>query len=348
MSGPTAIALSGGVDSLSAAALLVDAGREVIGLHFTTAYTCNEEDALDRLRAAARFLGIPLYMADLSSPFERLVAAPFAAAYMAGLTPNPCMVCNSAVKFGALLDTARALSASRLATGHYARTEQSADGTGALKKGADILKDQSYFLGFLTQDQLARAVFPLGETTKEEVRRYAAERGLGPFIREESQETCFMGNARLGDFLAKRPGYEDAPGPVVDTLGNVVGAHSGVCAYTVGQRRGLNIPSTEPWYVVKILPRERTLVVGRKHELAGTRARLTGLNWISKAVDSPARVAAKIRYRCQEAPALLVPGADGAADLVFDTPQYAVTPGQGAVFYQGDRVLGAGWIQGGG
>ncbi|MFP4475103.1 MAG: tRNA 2-thiouridine(34) synthase MnmA [Desulfatibacillaceae bacterium] len=338
-----AIAMSGGVDSLVAAAMLKEAGHQVFGLHFTTGHEPVGADE-EALSGAAEAIGVPLHRLDLSDRFEAMVVRLFTEAYLSGRTPNPCMACNPAIKFGDLLSHARQLGAERLATGHYARVMPGGDGGVRLLKGSDPTRDQSYFLAFLDQARLTAALFPLGERTKDEVRKQARERGLDRFTRPESRETCFMADGRLADFLRDHAGVTPRPGPIVDTRGKQVGEHAGVHAFTIGQRRGLNCPSTEPWYVVRILPGENTLVVGRENDLYSRSAELVGVQWIRGDLRGRMETRVRIRYRHQEARATVEPLPDHRAGVVFDNPQKAVTPGQGAVFYDGDEVLGAGWI----
>jgi len=354
-----AIALSGGMDSLRAAWLLKEAGHDVVALHMrlfspwpsAESGGAQESDAdrESRLQVLASRLGIPLFMVDCREPFERNVIHPFLEAYRHGLTPNPCVLCNPAVKFGFLLDKALEMGAERLATGHYVRITEPEGPTGryALRCGADAHKDQSYFLYGLSQRQLARALFPLGEHTKESTRAWARAHGFDGLIPEESQEICFIPS---GDY---RRFFEDhapkaacgAEGPVRDTSGAVIGRHKGLFRYTVGQRRGIDIPSSAPYYVLALDPETNTLWVGRSHELFEAEALVGNLNWVS--IDPPAEpIHARVRLRHQHrpAPAQVIPLADGTVRVRFETPQRAVTPGQAAVFYQGDLVLGGGQL----
>lgn len=337
----TAIALSGGVDSLVAAALLKDRGHPLLGIHFTTGY---DDAPPDRMERIARQLGIPLEIVEVGDLFRRRVVDYFIGAYREGRTPNPCLVCNSVIKFGAVLDVAERMGARRLATGHYARVETDGEGRFRLMRGVDPDKDQSYFLAFLSQAQLSRAVFPLGGLTKAGVRRLAGERGLVPLDRRESQDVCFIPSS-CGRFLEEEGGIAPHPGPIADAAGLILGTHPGLHHFTVGQRRGINCPASEPYYVLDLDPRENRLVVGFKSELPVDRCRLSGVRWIGSPPGGAVRVSVRIRYRHQAVPAVFTPGEDGRGTLVFDRPEAAVTPGQGAVFYSGEAVLGAGWIE---
>jgi len=268
----------------------------------------------------------------------------FTAAYRNGETPNPCLVCNPAIKFGALLDEARRLGASRLATGHYARVEKRQGMRYRLRRGVDESKDQSYFLSRLTQAQLARACFPLGALTKANVKALAATEKLQPLTRQESQDVCFIRDTSYADFLIRTTGIRPQPGDIVDTAGHRVGSHSGLHRYTVGQRRGINCPASEAYYVIRIDTRSNRLVVGSKDELVVESCRVTGINWITAIPESPITARTRIRYRHIAVPSTVSPVGHDAAVVRFAEPQAAVTPGQGAVFYQGDEVVGGGWI----
>ncbi|MEW5735204.1 MAG: tRNA 2-thiouridine(34) synthase MnmA [Thermodesulfobacteriota bacterium] len=338
-----AIAMSGGVDSLMAAALLTEAGHEVFGLHFFSGFQGCKALPESLVRACA-LLGMELFGVDLSAEFSAHVTDFFVSSYARGLTPNPCMACNRAVKFGALLERARGMGASRLATGHYARLVEAPGGGRALAKAMAGEKDQSYFLALVPKERLALTEFPLGGLSKERVRAMAAERGLSGLVKTESQEACFLGDGSLREFL-ELAGLAPCPGPIEDEAGKILGTHQGVHAYTVGQRRGIGVPAATPLYVLELDPARNRLIVGPEERLYARTARVREINWLVARPTDPLRVAARIRYRHREADATLVPASDGSAALCFDHPQKAVTPGQGAVFYQGDRVLGGGWIE---
>ena len=354
-----AVAISGGIDSLMAARLLIEAGHEVSGIHFTTGY---EPEALrppadggadgtalsharETMDALSGQLGIPIEIVDISAEFGEAVVAYFTRAYQSGLTPNPCLVCNPRIKFGLILRHALNRGMEAIATGHYARIAPGEEDGLRLLKGTDPAKDQSYFLAFLSREQLARARFPLGEMTKEEVRQLAAARGLTPVTSGESQDICFITGGRYTEFLKAQAGFKTAPGPIETVQGKRIGTHGGLHMFTVGQRRGINCPGPEPYYVIRLDPPNNRLVVGFKRELESSECRVSGLNWIGRPPEGPTRLKVRLRYRHREVPATLHPRGGGFADIRFDLPQSAVTPGQGAVFYASDQVLGAGWIE---
>jgi tRNA-specific 2-thiouridylase len=342
MTDAVAIAVSGGVDSMVAAHLLRQQGRDVLGLHFLTGY----EASSDRRAVLdiGRQLDIPVVVVDLKAQFQSLVVDYFAAAYQAGETPNPCLVCNPAIKFGILLEAAFKRGARCLATGHYARVVKASAGHYRLLKGVDAKKDQSYFLSRLSQNQLAHALFPLGTLTKDKVRAIAAENGLVPVTRAESQDVCFIRGSSYADFLVQNTGITDQPGDIVDSAGRRVGTHNGLHRFTVGQRRGINCPASSAYYVLRIDIRNNRLVVGFKDELGVAACQVRGVNWIDGVPDGPMNADTRIRYRHQAVASTVTPdGLDGAV-VRFEQPQSAVTPGQGAVFYRGDEVVGGGWI----
>ena len=355
----TAIALSGGVDSLLAAHLLQQSGHRLVGIHFLTGYEETSPDvstdpkataggglaqARRRMAPISRQLRIPVEIVDCRAAFQREVVEYFKAAYQAGRTPNPCMVCNPRIKFGVLLEKAGELGASHLASGHYARVQTDGQGRLHLYQGADVTKDQSYFLARLTPRQLAAALFPLGSMEKRKVRQTAAAQGLQPVTADESQDICFIRGRSYGDFLLNHLGLSPQPGPIVDTGGREIGRHSGLHRFTVGQRRGINCPAPEPYYVVRLEPGARRLVVGAKADLECSGCRLEAMNWIQPPPEKSFRAAVRIRYRHKAVPARIHPLAQSRARVVFESPQAAVTPGQGGVIYRGEEVLGGGWI----
>jgi tRNA-specific 2-thiouridylase len=336
-----AVALSGGIDSLVAAFLLKQKGHPLFGLNFRTGFDGAAPD-LERLSA---MLGIPVLQVDLSREFRSRVVDYFTGTYLQGKTPNPCLFCNRSIKFGALLEAALDMGASGLATGHYAGTRTSETGAVDLVKAEDKLKDQSYFLSLLNQDQLRRCVFPLGGMTKEEVRRTAAREGLVPLHTRESQDVCFIGDGQVWEFVEKISGLVPGKGPIVTRAGDIVGEHHGLHRFTIGQRRGINCPGPRPLYVLALDTAANRLVVGAKSELHRTEIDVSPVNMISRSLSGPTRVLVRIRYNHAGAGAILLPRGPDSAKLLFDAPQLAVTPGQAAVFYLEDTVLGAGIIQ---
>ncbi len=343
MIGPIAIAVSGGVDSLVSAYMLKKQGYDLVGLHFLTGYEKPTEPGSKTIHDLFRQLDMPVNVIDLKSPFRSMVVDYFTAAYESGETPNPCLVCNPAIKFGVLLEEAQKLGASNLATGHYARVERDSAGIYRLRRGVDENKDQSYFLSRLTQGQLARACFPLGTWTKAKVRQLAADNSFVPITRQESQDVCFINDTTYAEFLVKTAGIRPRPGEIVDTAGHRVGRHRGLHRYTVGQRRGINCPASEAYYVVRIDTHDNRLVVGFKEDLYAHNCRVKDINWIAGVPAGPMAVDTRIRYRHTAVASTVFPDGD-RAEVRFNQPQSAVTPGQGAVFYRGDEVIGGGWI----
>ncbi len=340
-----AVAVSGGVDSLVAAHLLKKTASKIVAVHFRTGF---EAEPADRTRARIQSIGdqldLPLHVLDLSAAFRREVVDYFAATYLAGQTPNPCAVCNPAIKFGALLRRAEEIGAASLATGHYAGVRRDPSGRCRLFKGIDVRKDQSYFLARLTQVQLAKACFPLAALTKDAVREIAAAEGFIPVNPEESQDVCFIRTGAYPQFIAELTGRPAEAGLIETTDGNIVGRHPGLHAFTVGQRRGINCPAAEPYYVVRLDRERNRLVVGHKNEILAEQCRVVQINWIAPPPAAALRVRARVRYRTPETPATVVPIDADSAWLRFDTPQPAVTPGQAAVFYDDSEVLGGGFI----
>jgi tRNA-specific 2-thiouridylase len=339
-----AVALSGGLDSSVAALLLKKARYRVIGLHLLTGFDEDIHPSAPARRIAEQ-IGIPFRTVDCRDAFKKAVVDYFVDTYAEGKTPSPCVVCNRRIKFDVLLKEARVQGASALATGHYAGTEKTADGRYLLKKGADRAKDQSYFLCRLTQDHLRQALFPLGGYQKAEVRAMAEAYGLASSGGRESQELCFVNTESYADFLSQYGNLSFPPGPILGLNGDLLGHHQGLHRYTIGQRRGIGIPGPEPYYVVAMDMKENILVIGPKSALRSRRCTVYDINWIGTDPPSqPLWAKTRLRYRHSEAGSVLFPKTDGRVNVVFASAQEAVTPGQAAVFYQGDKVLGGGWI----
>lgn len=342
------VALSGGVDSSVAAALLLEAGHEVAGV--TLAQTCRPaadgpgccSDDGDARRVAAQ-LGIAHRTLDYADIFCRAVIQPFAAAYRGGLTPNPCIECNRRVRFGALAEEAERLGFDALATGHHARIRRRPDGFHLLR-GADPAKDQSYVLFMLGQEHLPRLAFPVGEMSKDEVRRRARGLGLSTADKAESQDLCFVGPGGYREFLQEQFPEAAQPGPIVDTAGREIGRHDGVAGFTVGQRRGLKVALGSPRYVVEVRPDTATVVVGGPGDLLAAGCRVGEVSWVAARPPEGGGLEAKVRYRSPAIAARVEPGEAGEWWVWFEEPQKAVTPGQAAVLYRGDEVLGGGTI----
>ena len=366
-----AVAMSGGVDSSAAAALLKEQGHELVGFTMQLwdqrrlintdengdplpSRCCSLDDVYDA-RRVANSLGMPFYVLNLEKDFDRDVVEPFVQSYLQGETPIPCVACNSRLKFASLDRMAQSLGCDKVATGHYARVEfDEASGRYRLFRGRNHWKDQSYFLWELTQDQLSRAYFPLGEMLKSEVREIA--RGADETIAEkqESQEICFVPDGKYSEFIDRyleHDGRSDElpdGGEIVNTAGERLGVHTGIHRYTVGQRRGLGIAHEKPLYVVQIERARNQIIVGEADELESIEFTAKGVNWV--AFDEPAepvRALVKVRYRHDPAPATITALPDACAHVVFDEPQRAITPGQATIFYDpetGEEVVGGGWI----
>jgi tRNA-specific 2-thiouridylase len=360
--------MSGGVDSSTVAAMLVREGHTVIGLTLQlwnqnrlaghegfpeapkAGRCCSLDDVYDARRVAER-VGIPYYVVNQEERFERDVVRPFVQEYLAGRTPIPCSLCNNHLKFDQLLKTARSIGAERIATGHYAINEYDPGRQRwILKRPADLAKDQTYFLFGLTQEQLAHTLFPLGHLTKPEVRELARENELALAEKPDSQEICFIPQGDYKQFLSayldeQGEKLPETAGEMVASDGRVLGRHEGIFNFTIGQRKGLGVSSPTPLYVLQIDPATNRVTVGADEELASRTLRAHHLNWISiPQLTAPMRVRIKIRHRHEPAWALLEPAGEDQVLATFDEAQRAVTPGQSAVFYDGDEVLGGGWI----
>lgn len=349
------IAMSGGVDSSVSAALLKEQGYEVTGVSLQLydpaprepgcriKTCCSLDDVLDAGRVA-RKLDIPFEVIDMRAEFKMLVVDYFIAEYAAGRTPNPCIRCNDLIKFDLLLKKAQEMGAGLLATGHYARTEEDENGRKWLLAGLDPAKDQSYFLFMLTQEQLRQVVFPVGRLEKSCVRKLATEFNLPVAQKHESQEICFIPDNDYVRFLETH-GVTRNPGEIVSKDGTVVGRHSGLHRYTVGQRKGLGIAWEHPLHVVTLDTELNRVVVGGQDELARHSLTAGSATWSSHPPTGEFQATCRIRYRHQPAPCRVVMLADNRFEVYFDIPQSAVTPGQAAVLYDGERVLGGGWIE---
>jgi tRNA-specific 2-thiouridylase len=338
-----AIALSGGVDSAVAAVLLQRRGFNLQAVHLRLTPQAAAED---RAAALAQHLRIPLTVLDLEPEFAREVLDYFVSEYARGRTPNPCVRCNAAIKFGHLWDHLKQGGVTHLATGHYARLHLDDHGAPALFRGADRRKDQSYFLSRLPQTLLPNLLFPLGQMTKAEVRRLSREAGLP--VREdqpESMELCFIPAGGYQDFLQARRGFCGSPGDFVDPGGRLLGRHRGLEGYTVGQRRGLGIPAPEPFYVIDLQPELNRVVLGHRQELLSPGLTASRMNWLITPPAGEIEAVAVIRYRHPGVQARITPRADGLVEVAFAAPQSAVAPGQAVAFYDQDRVLGGGWIE---
>ncbi|HEY56286.1 MAG TPA: tRNA 2-thiouridine(34) synthase MnmA [Dehalococcoidia bacterium] len=337
-----AVAMSGGVDSSLAAALLQDAGYEVFGIHLKLWADPGYQDNMANLEQVCRSLNIPLHELNLEGEFHSLVISYFCREYSRGRTPNPCLVCNKDIKFGRLLHRALEMGADYLASGHYARVEGSSEGY-RLLKASEAAKDQSYFLYTLEQTELPYLIFPLGSRKKTEVKKLAEERGLSTASQRESHDICFIPDSDYRAFLA---GYLPVePGDITDTSGKTLGKHSGLAHYTVGQRQGLGLSSAERQYVLRLDTSGNRLVVGSESQLLSRRLIARKLSWVAgRPPPNLNQITARIRYRSPETPVTLSLNAE-TAEVEFHEPQRAVAPGQAIVFYQGDAVLGGGIIE---
>lgn len=364
-----AVAMSGGVDSSAVAALLKEQGHELVGFtmqlwnqrrHINVddngdplpSRCCSLDDVYDA-RRVAESLGMPFYVLNLEKDFERDVVEPFVQSYLDGETPIPCVACNSRLKFASLDKLAQSLGCEKVATGHYARVEFDAEANRyKLFRGANHWKDQTYFLWELTQDQLSRAFFPLGEMQKSEVREIAREANLYVADKKESQEICFVPDGNYSAFIDRYLAHEDrteelpAAGEIVNADGAKLGEHTGIHRYTIGQRRGLGIAHERPLYVTKIERLKNQIIVGEIEQLEQPEFTAKGVNWV--AFDEPSeavRAEVRVRYRHEPEPATIYALPENRARIVFDEPQRAITPGQATVFYRGEEVVGGGWIE---
>jgi tRNA-specific 2-thiouridylase len=347
------VAMSGGVDSSVAAALLVEQGYRVVGMMLRLwnepgrddENRCCTPDAMNQARRVAAQICIPFYALDARDLFREKVVQAFLDGYSSGLTPNPCVVCNYFVKWGYLFDQAIAVGAELLATGHYARLNKNENGLVELKRAHDLHKDQTYFLSVLDQQRLKHTLFPLGEFTKAEVRELARKFKLEVAEKTDSQDLCFLGHQDYRQFLVRYSPSSVQPGPIINMRGEVVGSHQGLPFYTIGQRKGIEIASQKPLYVLQKDEEKNILVVGPEDELGSFELCASNMNWIAgQPPIDPVQVQAKIRYRAKLAPATIFPLADNRVRVVFDEKMRDITPGQVVVLYNNDIVLGGGLI----
>ncbi len=347
--------MSGGVDSSVAAALLKEQGYDITGVSLVflpreldsqRSDACCGAQAVEDAKSVCHQLDIRFYAVNRREKFRKAVMDYFCDEYVAGRTPNPCIVCNRDLKFPELLRLARILDADYVATGHYARITKGQDGTLRLLKGVDEAKDQSYFLYMLTQDMLGKTMFPLGEMTKEEVRRLAGELRLKVHGKPESQEVCFVAEDRYASFLKRWIPEKLRPGPIYDTKGNQIGRHKGIPLYTVGQRRGMGIANEEALYVLSINAADNSIVAGPDKALLKSEFVGREVVWVSgHSAEHPVQAEVKIRYNHPGARAAVIPHEGGRVKVIFEKPERAITPGQAAVFYDGETVLGGAWIE---
>jgi tRNA-specific 2-thiouridylase len=348
------VAMSGGVDSSVTAALLVERGFQVIGMMMrlwsetnqVEGNRCCTPDAMANARRVASILNIPFYAVDAQQIFHERVVSYFIDGYLAGITPNPCLVCNRTIRWEFLLERALAVGATAMATGHYVRLRRGSNGRYQLLRAVDTSKDQSYVLHVLNQEQLSQALFPLGDLSKDDVRQIARDFKLPVAERPDSQDLCFTGNDGYRGFMRRNALKVNNPGPVINSSGKILGEHKGLAYYTIGQRRGLGIPAENPLYVLEKNIADNTLVVGERNALKFDRFSTHKVNWISgKSVNKPFKASVKIRYKARDTASTINPQADGSVNihLVEELPD--ITPGQAAVIYKGEVCLGGGIIK---
>jgi tRNA-specific 2-thiouridylase len=361
-----AVAISGGIDSLITAVLLKKKYQNIVGLHFITGYepasfctseltnvSINKNDppvSISDLPTAHPIthiknqLDIPIKLVDCRQYFQMTIVDYFVQKYRDGLTPNPCMICNPLIKFGIIFDLARQTGASYFATGHYARIIKKESHLYLLQKGTDTRKDQSYFLALLPKKILPFVRFPLGTMTKQQVMEMADLKKLTPVTKKESQDICFIQDNDYAKFITDQAGNSSSPGLITDLDGHKIGTHNGLHKFTIGQRRGINCPADEPYYVLKIDIKQNRLIVGSKKDLYKPSLTIKNINWFIPKPDSPLDVFVKIRYRHEAAKATLIPRKNNSVMICFKKPQFAITPGQGAVCYVNNEVIAGGWI----
>jgi tRNA-specific 2-thiouridylase len=336
------VAMSGGVDSTMAAVLLVDQGYEAVGgtLKLADSDRCC---LIFEAKSTCADLGIPYHVLDAKKEFKCEIIDLFISEYHKGRTPSPCIRCNSLLKFGTLLKYARDLGCDYIATGHYAQVIQR-DGRYLLKKGIDPTKDQTYYLFELSQDQLKHTMFPLGGMTKTDVRQLCREKQFPSAEQADSQDLCFVPRSGPKEFLEENLPELNVPGDLVDVDGKVMGQHKGICHYTVGQRKGIGLHGG-PWFVIALDMENNRVIIGRKEEVRGNVLELDMVNWMMEPPTSDFRCNVRIRYNHREAPAVITPTGPTTAKVIFDEDQFAITPGQGAAFFEDDILLGGGWIK---
>jgi tRNA-specific 2-thiouridylase len=347
--------MSGGVDSSVAAALLKERGYEVVGMMLRLwsepgtedSNRCCMPDAMALARRVAARLEIPFYVLDAKEIFRKTVVQSFLDGYARGETPNPCLICNRQIRWTFLLEHALALGADFMATGHYARLVRADDGIMQLRRAVDAAKDQSYVLHVLDQERLRRALFPVGEYPKPEIRKLAESYGLPTSSRRDSQDLCFLAGGDYRDFIGRNGADMQRRGPIIDRDGKVLGEHTGLANYTIGQRKGLGVAGPSPLYVIEKIVASNTIVVGAEAELGTRRLTAAEVNWVSGLpIRRPTQANVKTRYTAREQPATIIPLEEGGqVEVLFEAPQRDITPGQAAVFYQDDLLLGGGIIR---
>lgn len=362
-----AVAISGGIDSLISAFILKKKYKNIVGLHFLNGYestpfhpsgltsfsskknnptvSISDLPATHPITHIKEQLDIPIKLVDCRQYFQKTVVDYFVQRYRNGLTPNPCMICNPLIKFGIIFYLARQTGASYFATGHYARIIKKKNNSYLLQKGMDTLKDQSYFLALLSKDVLPFVRFPLGTMTKQQVMEMAEVKSLTPVSKKESQDVCFIQDNDYAKFITNQDGISASPGPIIDLNDHQLGTHHGLHKFTIGQRRGINCPASEPYYVLKIDIKQNRLIVGSKKDLYKPSLTIKNINWFIPKPESHLNVFVKIRYRHEAAEATLIPQKNNSVVIRFKKSQPAITPGQGAVCYVNDEVIAGGWIE---
>lgn len=340
-----AAAVSGGIDSLVAAFLLKRKGYDVTGIHFFTGYEQRPQSQIKSdLEKMAKTLDIPIVFLDIKKEFKAGVVNYFTKSYKRGLTPNPCLVCNPLIKFSLLIKKANQLGIDKIATGHYVDTEIDKNGDIYILKGRDEFKDQSYFLSMVKKKSLKKVVFPLAKLKKNQVRKIAQNFNLFPMEKKESQDICFIKKNSYSNFIEKETNSSFRPGKIIDSNGNKIGIHKGLHNFTIGQRKGINCPGPYPYYVLGLDPGKNTLIIGSKKELEKNYCIVNNINWFKKPDSFPITLSVKIRYAHKPQIASITQIADDRLRIDFTSPVNSVAPGQGAVFYDDNKIIGAGFI----